>query len=514
MGSASSGLIPPPANAVELERESTISLQQSSSFVGLTSDADGNIYVSLWSVGIVQKYSAQGEPLLTLGRKPNGKPFLREPLEVRASSGLLAVHDLGRASIEVFDQSGTRVRGRKVSECDDFALGDGGRLFVAQAVQDLSTPLVSVLGPDGESSAFGKPLPFPHSLRVLNSRTLALNDKGGIFVAFTYFPIIREYSADSALKAEYRLESAVIKAKEDYNLKLIGEGIADPSKRAGFRAVTLRAKSLGEKVYLLSVWPRLEITEVDDQGRQGVTYWQDRFEISDDRDFAVVRVGNDLKFYVAHPSPQGTDIDVFRKKVRREGPQAEIDELSDEILAYPENPLNSINRGVAKHRQGDYLGAIKDFSRAIELDPGSPLAINNRGAFSIEDRRFDRRHQRFHQGRRTCARGCNGLLQPGHRSRPKLGVCQGDQGFRKGRAPGPQDEGQIPGADRILPEPPEIHREVVLSGGREGRLKIRGRRGPRTCRPTPSTGAWPSGRNPRCSPSGTRSRPRPLPRPT
>lgn len=382
-----SGLIPPPVNSIELEREFTISIQQSTSFVGLASDIDGNIYVSLGPAGIVQKCSARGELLLILGRKPNGKPFLREPSGVRASSGLLAVHDLGRASIEVFDPTGIRLRGQKVTECGDFALDDDGRFFVAQAIQDPSTPLVKALEPGGKGFAFGKPLPLPHSLAVLNSRSLARNDEGEIFVAFVYFPVVRRYSSTGTLKAEYRLESPVIKAKQDFNLRLIGEGVANPSRRAGFRAVTLKAKSLGERVYLLSVQPRLEITEMDDQGRQGTTFWQDRVEISDDCDFDVVRVANELKFYVAHPSPQGTDIDVFRKKVRREGPRAEIEELSDEIHDFPENPLNYINRGVAKHRQGDYSGAIKDFSRAIELDPHSALGFKNRGLsrMKVED---------------------------------------------------------------------------------------------------------------------------------
>lgn len=382
-----SGLVPPPGNAVELEREFTITPPQPTSNMGLASDIEGNIYACLGSAGIVQKYNPKGEPLLIIGRKPNGKTYLREASGVRTANGRVAVHDIGRESLEIFDSSGTHVRSQKISECDDFALDGRGRLLVAEAVQDSSTPLVNVFAPDGKGIDFGKPLPFPHSLRVLNSRSLAISDKDEIFIAFTYFPIVRKYSADGGLEAEYRIESPVIKAKEDYNLRLIGEGIADPSKRVGYEAMTLKAKALGEKLYLLSVWPRLEITEIDDLGRRTATYWKDFAEVYSADDFAVLEVGNELEFCVAHASPFGSGIDIFKRKVARAGLQGEIEELTEEITAYPNNPLSYNNRGVARHRQGDYLGAIKDFSRAIELDPSSALGFNNRGLsrLKIED---------------------------------------------------------------------------------------------------------------------------------
>jgi tetratricopeptide (TPR) repeat protein len=37
------------------------------------------------------------------------------------------------------------------------------------------------------------------------------------------------------------------------------------------------------------------------------------------------------------------------------------------------------NRGLARHRQGDYRDALTDFDAALALDPGRPAPFNNRG---------------------------------------------------------------------------------------------------------------------------------------
>jgi tetratricopeptide (TPR) repeat protein len=40
---------------------------------------------------------------------------------------------------------------------------------------------------------------------------------------------------------------------------------------------------------------------------------------------------------------------------------------------------NSLNSGVEKYEQGDYQGAMDDWSKAIEIDPRQTLAYYNRG---------------------------------------------------------------------------------------------------------------------------------------
>jgi tetratricopeptide (TPR) repeat protein len=353
----------------------------------VAADLKGNIYASTMSTRIVQKFNAAGEFLLSLGKKGNGKPFFQAPYDVHAAKDYLIIHDMGKKSLEFMDFQGTYIRSQKISEFNDFAMGENDRLYVAPYVQDKGSPLITVYFPDGKELAFGKPLSFHHSMPILNSRSLALNEKGELYVAFTYFPIIRKYSSEGELLAEYKIENPIMKAKENYNLKIIGEGIADITQRVGYKALIVNIKAFGDKIYLLSHFPRLEITEMADEGNCTATYWIDFKEVYESNDFAIQETNGEKIFYVSHSYAPHFDIDVFKKKKIHKGglkAEAEIEELTDEIASYPDNYLSYNNRGVAKHRLGDYLGAIKDFSKAIELAPDSALAYNNRGLSRVK----------------------------------------------------------------------------------------------------------------------------------
>ena len=55
--------------------------------------------------------------------------------------------------------------------------------------------------------------------------------------------------------------------------------------------------------------------------------------------------------------------------------------LASPLITGCTNPLadNSFNSGVEKYEQGDYQGAIADFTKVIEIDPQSADAYHNRG---------------------------------------------------------------------------------------------------------------------------------------
>jgi tetratricopeptide (TPR) repeat protein len=210
-------------------------------------------------------------------------------------------------------------------------------------------------------------------------------------VAFTYFPIVRKYTVQGKLLAEYRIESPIMKAKENYNLKRVGESIALKTRRAGYRAVIVDIRALGDKIYLLSHVPRLEITEMDDEGNVTATYWMDSQEVYETNDFVIREIDGKKKFYVSHSSPPKYDIDVFLKKTKKAqgGLKGEIADLTDAIAANPGYYPAYNNRGVARYRMGTYQGAIEDFSKAIELAPDSALAYNNRGLARVKIKDFD-----------------------------------------------------------------------------------------------------------------------------
>jgi tetratricopeptide (TPR) repeat protein len=159
-----------------------------------------------------------------------------------------------------------------------------------------------------------------------------------------------------------------MEAKENYNLKKVGEGIALEDRRAGCRDVIVGIRSFEGKIYLLSHVPRLEITEMDEEGTITATYWMDSQEVYETHDFLIREIDGVKKFYVSHSHPPKYDIDVFGVKTRiaQEGLPGEIADLTEEIAANPDFYLAYNNRGVARYRLEDYQGAIEDFSRAIE----------------------------------------------------------------------------------------------------------------------------------------------------
>jgi len=386
-----SGLIPLPENAIELEHEFTIQSKHFQSPIKLTKDPEGNIYASDEGNSAVYKFDAWGEFQLQIGQSGKGRGSLRTPSDLWAASDCLIIHDTERGRLEFMDFQGNSIRSQKIADFTDMVSDEKGRLYVAHHVQDEYSPLVKVYSPDGRKAAFGKPLCFHHSMQVLNSRSLALSEKGDLYVAFTYFPIVRKYSTEGKLLAEYRIESSVMMAKENYNLKKVGESIVHKVRRVGYRAGVIAMRAFGNKIYLLSHVPRLEITEMDDDGSITATYWIDFQEVYETNDFVIREINGEKKFYVSHSSPPKYGIDVFGEKAikMKGGLKGEIEDLTDEIAANPDYYPAYNNRGVARYRMENYRGAIEDFSRAIDLALDSALAYNNRGLAKVKIKDFN-----------------------------------------------------------------------------------------------------------------------------
>jgi tetratricopeptide (TPR) repeat protein len=385
------GLIPLPENAIELEREFTIESIEFRSPIQLATDSEGNIYAAAKRNSAVYKMDAAGELLLKIGKPGRRKGSLPAPTDIATAGGCLIVHDTEKQRLEFLDFEGSYVKNRKISDFTDFLLDEKDSLYVAHNVENEHSPLITVYFPAGKKLIFGKPLLFRHSMQVLNSRSLALNGKGELYVAFTYFPIVRKYSASGKLLDEYRIDSPIMEAKENYNLKKVGEGIAHKDRRAGYRDVIVGIRYFEGKIYLLSHVPRLEITEMHEEGAVTATYWMDSQEVYETHDFVIREIDGVIKFYVSHTSPPKYDIDVFGVKTRmaQEGLPGEIADLTEEIAANPDFYLAYNNRGVARYRLEDFKGAIEDFSKAIDLAPDSALSYNNRGLAKVKMKDLD-----------------------------------------------------------------------------------------------------------------------------
>ncbi len=307
-----SGLLPLPENAIELEHEFSIQSVLFQAPQRIASDSMGNIYVSDKAKCSIYKFDTTGEFLQQIGEKGRKKGYFLSPLNILASK-VLIIQDVEKKSLEYMDFHGQYVKSLKISEFTDFVRDRNNRLYVTPHVQDKKSPLVKVYSSEGKLiGSFGQPLSFHHSMQILNSRTLALNSKGELYVAFTYFPFVRKYSSDGELLAEFRIENLITEAKENFNLKRIGEGIANPIRRFGYMEVTINIEVFKDKIYLMSDYPRLEILVMGEDGKVTSTYWKDYQEVYEASDFLVQEIGGKVKFYVLHPSPKNNKVDVFR----------------------------------------------------------------------------------------------------------------------------------------------------------------------------------------------------------
>lgn len=384
------GFVPLPDNAVELEPEFTIQSELFRSPLKLALDSNGNVYVTSSDSNALCRFDARGEFLGQLGAKEDGRDFLKGPEAVAVVDDQIVVYERLRGRLVSMSPYGTHIGSRKIPNIEDFKIHQDGCLYIAPPVENKDSPLIRAYSTDGKKRAFGQPLAILHSIQSLNSRSLAVNRTGDIFVAFKYFPVVRRYSSEGRLLDEFRAESPVMEAKEKYNLKAIGEGITDMSQRAGYKPVIVDVETLGDKIYLLSHNPRLEIMEFDSGGDLKMTYWMDTRELYITNDFTVREVDGEKRFYIARSSPPEYTVDVLKMKSQAPaGLEGDIQKWTAEIAIFPENSFAYINRGAARHQQGDYTGALKDFSKAIELAPASALAYNNRGLSRVKTEDLD-----------------------------------------------------------------------------------------------------------------------------
>ncbi|MGD8536338.1 MAG: hypothetical protein PVF66_10860, partial [Candidatus Aminicenantes bacterium] len=129
------------------------------------------------------------------------------------------------------------------------------------------------------------------------------------------------------LLAEFKIENQIMEAKEKYNLKKIGQGIADKSDRVGYMDVIVDIEAFNDRVYLLSHYPRLEILEIDKEGKVAVTYWKDFQNVYKANDFLVQEIDGKKRFYVLQSSPPKYDVDVFKAKAKRKKEDLKIEEI-------------------------------------------------------------------------------------------------------------------------------------------------------------------------------------------
>jgi len=303
------GTYPLPPNAVELELRFTIPFEKGDSASRIKVDADGQIYALDEGSGIVHVFGPGGESLHRFETRGRSAGKAASP-SVLMPEATLILQDSEARDLIFCDLGGRRLKKLSVPALHDFVLDRQGRFFTAPLVRDKSDPVIEAYDERGKRiRGFGRPLAFPHSLGTLNARHIDVLPTGEIAVAFAYLPVLRLYSAGGDLLVEYPVENEIIKAKETINLKAIGEGIADPGRRALYVKILYAVRALGESLFLLSNYPRLEILEMDKGGKVVATFWKDFDEVMMPEDFVVTEASGERLFYVLRSLPlYGIDV--------------------------------------------------------------------------------------------------------------------------------------------------------------------------------------------------------------
>jgi tetratricopeptide (TPR) repeat protein len=380
-----SGLVALPKNPLELSTALTIRSEQLAGELRLAADGAGSVYAAPSKGDSLYRIDALGglAPRMLFQK---GRPSeLRGPAGIVFTDGQIIVYEPQLGRLVYMDLEGRSLRKRKIPEVESFAASRDGIIYLAPPVESGTSPLIQSLAANGPSIGFGKPLSFSHSLRLLNSRSLAVDENGSIYVAFKYLPIVRKYSPQGALISEFRIESPSLSLKENANLKAIGEGILNPAQRAFLKPVVLDIELCGGRLYFLSDYPRLEILELDGSGQVSTTFWMESRDLYFANDLAVQKTSQERVFYVARFTPPNSVIDVLKPKAGGLSDlDVEIQRWTTELSMYPDNAQAFINRGVARYKKGELNEALGDFSRAIELDPASAAAFNNRGLARVK----------------------------------------------------------------------------------------------------------------------------------
>jgi hypothetical protein len=303
-----------PKNAVELGKGPSLNIAGTPALRRMTMDLAGNFYLSDARKATVLKLTPGG--ILDEGFAGNVivKKRLTNPRALSIHKDQLLVQDQER--IVVFDLSGKFVSSLKIANTDDMAVDENGAIFISPSIINPETPLVEMYSLHGKKmNSFGSPMNFRHSLSELNKRTLLLDDDT-VYVVFKYFPIIRKYSTKGEFLGEFRIENNFVRIKEEFNLKRMGEGIADPVKRFGYLEIISSASVNDGSLYAINGYPILMIFEIGNDGKVHTIYWKDLEEIYIPKDLVIDGTDSEIRFRVLRSTP-GSGLDVFSAPRKR-----------------------------------------------------------------------------------------------------------------------------------------------------------------------------------------------------
>ena len=280
-----------------------------------SSDSVGNIYVTCLGDHQILKFDSRGDFVGRIGREGQGPGEFQGPNHAVTWKNRLIVLDNFRRNIQILDTKGVYIDGFVAKSCWDLVVSDSGLICIAPALiqSDENSYLTEIYSQEGEmKNSFGKPKDLKRSYTSRNRTRLATNNKDELIMAFQHWPIIRKYSLDGELKAEYTVEHKIMKENAEFNQlqQTKPSKVGEPSS---FKRVIDGIDILGGKVYLLfSSHPdfKFEILELDKDMNVIKTYTYKHSEWHYYSDFLVKEQEGEMLFYILQSAPDNR-VDVF-----------------------------------------------------------------------------------------------------------------------------------------------------------------------------------------------------------
>ena len=314
---------PFPENSIELENKFSFpskELEEEGTYLFearfISNDSSGNIYVSNSREHRILKFDPSGNLLAKIGQKGQGPGEFISPKRVMPRKDFVVVHDSRNYRIQFLDQNGNYVKSFKVYKIYwDMAMNDDGLIFAAPIRMDKNSLLIDVLSQDGKLLySFGEPKDLKYDWSDLNIVKLTFNKRGELLVAFHHFPIVRKYSPEGKLLAEFKIDYKIMNFKEKMNLD--ANNSRGSKGKTGYALIISAIQAADEGFYILHEALRVEILEFDKNGKLKCAYWNEELDEKHlylVNDFLVQNRGDEKIFYILQSLPENK-IDVFGLK--------------------------------------------------------------------------------------------------------------------------------------------------------------------------------------------------------
>lgn len=280
--------------------------------VDLCADSTKNIYVSDASRSIIFAFDKRGKYINKFGTRGQGPGELNYPIQVFCDNhDNIYVDDSGNGRINLYDNLGLFMRSfRFYGPYFSFIADHEGEYIYAHSPSGNygEKSLIDILTKDGKHvGSFGERPRFKNETTTHNSVLLFLDSDNNIYAAWKYFNIIRKYSPGHELLKEFSINNKAIKAVATYNDNNM---ITRSDGGTPVKNIYDGLYVCDNVIYLLKIFPRIEIFACNDRGDVDKVYWFEYENTSLWKSIIVDKTDKDFRFYLLQTYPENR-VDVF-----------------------------------------------------------------------------------------------------------------------------------------------------------------------------------------------------------